>query len=141
MHRSKTAPLIDHLVGERKQLRWKMEAEPPSRSSQCPPSVKSRFTRRAGRSTQRHKAPSVICQFRKWRQISRRPCTKTRDQLKMQTERRNQVGQNESPFTSASPPSRLSASPSHSPPAGSPDGASNGPAALIRAAFCSRNER
>src|SRR6516162_8882951 len=53
----------------------------------------------------------------------------------MRTERRSPVGQNGSSFTSASTTSGCSASTTQSPPAGSPDSARNGPAALIRAAF------
>src|SRR5215510_10622914 len=74
-------------------------------------------------------------------QISRLPAAKTWDQLRTRTERRNPVGQNGSSFTSASTTSGLSASTTHNPPAGSPDDAHNGPAALIRAALFSRNDK
>src|SRR5215470_12694543 len=78
----------------------------------------------------------------RWRrQSSRLPSANTWDQLRMRTECRNPVGQNGSAFTSASMTSGLSASTIHSPPAGSPDSARNGPAALIRAALCSRNDK
>src|SRR5262249_28082154 len=80
-------------------------------------------------------------QHRTWRHRSRLPAAKTWDQLRMRTECRNPVGQNGSAFTSASTTSGPSVSTTHSPPAGSPDNARNGPAALIRSALFSRNDK
>lgn len=73
--------------------------------------------------------------------LSRRPSANTCAHASMRTDFRNPVGQNGSPFTSASTASESAASTNHNPPAPEPSLAFRGPAARTELLCFSRNAR